>query len=193
MATPSSKWINPRNILIAAVLALLLMTGGYYNGFTRRANAIEGQWKQVEVQYQRRFDLIPNLVEAAKGAQVQEQKIFGDIAEARTRYASGRSAEERVDAANDLEGGLSRLLAVFENYPQISSNQNILALQNQLEGTENRISVERRRYNEEVQGYNTSVDVLPGKLFAGLLGFDKKSYFDAEAGSEQAPEVKFGE
>lgn len=173
------------------VVFLLFMSFGYYNSFVSQTNAIEGQWKQVEVQYQRRFDLIPNLVESVKGLQQQEQKIFGDLAKARANYAGSSSPEERVKAANQLEGSLSRLLAIFENYPQLKSDQAVIKLMDELSGTENRVAVERRRYNEHVQAYNTSVSTLPGKLFASVFGFTTRSYFDATPGSENAPKVNF--
>lgn len=186
---------TPARIALIVILGLIvigIMIGvGSYNGFAKKSNDVDGQWSQVEVQYQRRIDLIPNLVAAAKGAQVQEQKIFGDIAEARTRYTSGGSPESRVEAANQLEGSLGRLLAVFENYPQIQSNQNILRLQDELAGTENRIAVERRRYNDLVRDYNKSLSVIPGRLFGALFGFDKKTYFAPQAGAENAPAVSF--
>lgn len=177
--------------VIGVVVILLLVSVGYYNSFVTQTNAIEGQWKQVEVQYQRRVDLIPNLVESVKGIQKQEQKIFGDVSAARANYVGARSAEEKVKAANELEGSLSRLLAIFENYPQIKSDQAVLKLMDELAGTENRVAVERRRYNEIVQNYNTSVSTLPGKLFAGVMGFQPKTYFQAAPGSENVPKVNF--
>ncbi len=174
-----------------AVAFLFLIGIGYYNSFVSQVNSIEGQWKQVEVQYQRRVDLIPNLVESVRGIQKQEQKIFGDVNEARVKYAGAPTAEEKVTAANRLEGALSKLLAVFENYPQIKSDQAILKLQDELAGTENRVAVERRRYNELVRDYNISVSTFPGKVFAGLMGFGSKTYFGSAPGSEEAPAVKF--
>lgn len=177
--------------LVIAVVVLLFIAVGYYNSFITQVNSIEGQWKQVEVQYQRRFDLIPNLVESVKGIQQQEQKIFGDVNEARTKYAGARTAEDKVQAANQLEGALARLLAIFENYPQIKSDQAVLKLMDELAGTENRVAVERRRYNELVQKYNTSVSTLPGKFFANLMGFQSKTYFEAATGSDSAPKVSF--
>lgn len=173
------------------VVALILVAVGYYNSFVSQTNAIEGQWKQVEVQYQRRVDLIPNLVESVKGLQKQEQKIFGDVNAARVQYAGAKTPEEKVQAANQLEGSLARLFAIFENYPQIKSDQVVLKLQDELAGTENRVAVERRRYNELVQQYNTSVRTLPGKFFAGPMGFGPKTYFQAASGSENAPKVNF--
>lgn len=184
--------LNPLLIgIVVAVVVILLTVTGYYNSFVSQTNAIEGQWKQVEVQYQRRFDLIPNLVESVKGIQQQEQKIFGDLASARANYTGAKTAEDKVKAANQLEGSLGRLLAIFENYPQIKSDQAVLKLMDELAGTENRIAVERRRYNELVQKYNTSITTLPGKLFASMMGFGPKTYFEAAKGSENAPQVKF--
>lgn len=180
-----------RYALVIIVAVLVLATGSYYNSFVSQTNAIEGQWKQVEVQYQRRYDLIPNLVESAKGIQKQEQKVFGDLAQARASYAGAKTTDQRVQAANQLEGSLSRLLVIFENYPQLKSDQAVLRLQDELAGTENRIAVERRRYNEIVQSYNTSVGTLPGKLFAGVFGFAPKTYFQSASGSENAPKVSF--
>lgn len=177
--------------LIAGLVVLVLIAVGYYNSFITQTNAIEGQWKQVEVQYQRRVDLIPNLVESVKGLQKQEQKIFGDVNEARKAYTGAQTADQKVQAANQLESSLSRLIAVFENYPQIKSDQTVLKLMNELAGTENRVAVERRRYNEFVQSYNTSVSTLPGKLFANLMSFNSKTYFESAPGSENAPKVSF--
>lgn len=185
------SFLAPIIAVVVLVLISVLIGVGYYNSFVTQSNAIEGQWKQVEVQYQRRFDLIPNLVESVKGLQAQEQKIFGDLAAARANYTGARSAEDRVKAANELEGSLSRLIAIFENYPQIKSDQAVIRLMDELSGTENRIAVERRRYNEIVQSYNTSVTTLPGKLFASFMGFQPKTYFQATPGSENAPKVSF--
>jgi LemA protein len=173
------------------VFVLVLTAGGYYNSFVSQNNAIDGQWKQVEVQYQRRFDLIPNLVESAKGIQKQEQAVFGEIAAARANYAGAQTPEQKVSAANQLEGSLARLLVIVENYPELKSDQAVLKLMDELSGTENRISVERRRYNELVQSYNTSVSKIPGKLFATLFGFSTRQYFEATPGSENAPKVSF--
>lgn len=177
--------------IVAVVVVILLTAAGYYNSFVTQSNAIEGQWKQVEVQYQRRYDLIPNLVESVKGIQKQEQKIFGDLAAARANYAGAKTPEDKVKAANQLEGSLGRLLAIFENYPEIKSDQAVLKLMDELAGTENRVAVERRRYNEFVQSYNTSISTLPGKLFASIMGFGTKTYFESTPGSENAPKVSF--
>ena len=174
-------------IIAAVVVFLVVVAGGYYNSFVTQNNAIDGQWKQVEVQYQRRFDLIPNLVEATKGLMQQEQKVFGDIAAARAAYAGSPSPE----TANQVESALGRLLAIVENYPQLKSDQTVLRLQDELAGTENRVAVERRRDNELVQGYNTSVSTIPGVLFANIFGSKPRVYFNAIPGAETAPQVKF--
>lgn len=177
---------------ILGILGLLILVGiFYYNSFVTKVNGIEGQWKQVEVQYQRRVDLIPNLVESVKGLQKQEQKIFSDVEQSRLAYTQAQSLDQKVAAANQLEGSLGRLIAIFENYPQIKSDQAVLALMDELSGTENRVAVERRRYNELVQTFNTSVSTLPGVFFAKIFGFNIKPYFNAAPGSENAPKVSF--
>ncbi len=182
---------NPLVWIIAVVILLALWAVGSYNSFVTRAQGVDAQWKQVEVQYQRRFDLIPNLVESTKGLMAQEQKVFSDIANARANYAGARSTEDKVAAANQVEGALGRLLVIVENYPQLKSDQAVMRLMDELSGTENRISVERRRYNDMVRDYNTSVSVFPGRLLASMFGFSQKPYFEAARGSENAPQVRF--
>ncbi len=183
--------IKPLYWIIGGVVLIALVFAGYYNRFVTATNSIDGQWKQVEVQYQRRFDLIPNLVNSVKGLMQQEQKVFGDIAAARAAYSGAKTTEDKVAAANQVEGSLGRLLAIFENYPQIKSDAAVLSLMDELSGTENRISVERRRYNDLVQAYNISVSTLPGNLFARILGFKAKPYFESSSGAENAPNVEF--
>lgn len=184
--------MNKMLFVIVGVIALL---GGWlvvsYNGFITQGNAIDGQWKQVEVQYQRRFDLVPNLVESVKGLQKQEQKVFGDIAEARTRYSGAASVDQKAAAASQLESALGRLLVIVENYPEIKSDAATARLMDELSGTENRIAVERRRYNELVQSYNTSLSVIPGRLLAGIFGFSRRAYFESAEGNGSAPKVQF--
>lgn len=175
---------------VAVVIGLLWLVGAY-NTYVTQQNAIDGQWKQVEVQYQRRYDLIPNLVETVKGILTQEQKVFGDIAAARSQYAGAATPEQKVKAANQVEGALGRLLVIMENYPQLKSDQTMARLQDELAGTENRIAVERRRYNDLVQAYNTSLAVIPGRWFARVFGFTPRSYFEAAKGADQAPKVDF--
>lgn len=181
----------PWMAIVAVLIIFLLTSVGYYNNFVRQRNQVEAQWQQVEVQYQRRFDLIPNLVEATKGIQQQEQKVFGDIAAARANYAGASSQEQKVAAANQVEGSLARLLVVVENYPQLKSDQAIARLQDELAGSENRIAVERRRYNDDVKNYNNATQVFPGNLYAGLFGFKIKPYFESAQSADQAPKVDF--
>jgi len=161
-----------------------------YNGMVSAAEATDAQWKQVETQYQRRFDLIPNLVESVKGAMQQEKDIFGKLADARTKYGGATSPSDKAQAAGEVESALSRLLVVMENYPQLNSMQTVQTLMAQLEGTENRISVERKRYNEMVRDFNVRIKRFPGVIFASIFNFTEKKYFEAAAGSEVAPKVK---
>lgn len=178
-------------VLLGIAVAVGILSVGMYNNLVNAREKVDNQWAQVQSQYQRRFDLIPNLVETVKGVATQEQTVFGDIAEARTRYSGAQSSEDRVNAANQLESALSRLLVIVENYPQLKSQENFMTLMSQLEGTENRISVERQRYNDTVRDYNLIVRKFPGNLMAGLFGFNDKSYFEAAAGADQAPQVDF--
>ena len=176
------------------LLIFVLIVGGYawsfYNGLVKQSQAIDGQWAQVENQFQRRFDLIPNLVASVKGAMAQEQKIFSDITEARTRYAGAKTLNEKVTTASEVESALSRLLVIMENYPQLKSIETVQTLMAQLEGTENRVAVERGRFNELTRDYNTRVTQLPGKWIAPMFGFSVKAYFEAAKGAEVAPKVE---
>lgn len=180
---------------VIIIVGVLVIIGGYfvssYNSFVKANLAVDTQWAQVETQYQRRFDLIPNLVESVKGVMAQEQAVFGAIAEARTRYSGATTPNAKAAAATEVESAFARLLVVMENYPQLQSSQNVMALQSQIEGTENRISVERSRYNDTVRGYNLLVSRFPSSLIAGMSGFGSRSYFEAAAGTEVAPQVKF--
>lgn len=178
-------------IVLGILIVLGLWAMGSYNGLVRANEAVSTQWAQVESQYQRRFDLIPNLVSSVQGSMKQETAIFTAIAEARKGYAGAATQDERVAAANKMEGALGRLLVITENYPDLKSNQNVQNLMTQLEGTENRISVERMRYNETVQGYNLQVKSFPGNVFAKMFGFASKQAFQSESGAEKAPQVKF--
>jgi LemA protein len=184
-------------IVLIALVAIMLIIGGFllssYNGLVTASEAVDNQWAQVETQYQRRFDLIPNLVESVKGVMTQEQKVFGDIADARTRYAGAGTPSDKAEAATEVEGALSRLLVIMENYPQLKSSDTVETLMAQLEGTENRVSVERQRYNDAVKEYNLKTKRIPGMWIAGMFGFEEKSYFEAVSGSEAAPAVNFSE
>lgn len=192
-STPFYK--RPGIIALGVVIALIVIIGGFlvgsYNGFVTRSAAVDTQWAQVETQYQRRFDLIPNLVESVKGIMGQEKDVFGAIADARTKYAGATTPDQKAQAATETESALSRLLVVMENYPQLKSAENVQTLMAQIEGTENRISVERGRYNETVQIYNVAVQRFPGNMLGRLFGFGPRALFDAAQGAENAPQVKF--
>ncbi|HYC82989.1 MAG TPA: LemA family protein [Candidatus Paceibacterota bacterium] len=162
-----------------------------YNRLITLNEQIDNQWAQVEAQYQRRFDLIPNLVNSVKGIMRQEQEVFAAIADARTRYSGAATPEDRAAAANQVESALGRLLVITENYPQLQSSQTVQTLMAQLEGTENRISVERSRYNDGVGAYNMTVKRFPGSLIASLSGFEARTYFEAAETAEEAPAVNF--
>lgn len=173
----------------ALLVAFILWGMGFYNKLITMDQAINGQWAQVETQYQRRFDLIPNLVSSVEGVMEQERQVFADIAQARTKYAGARGVDEKVEAATQVESALGRLLAIVENYPQLRSNENVMSLMDELAGTENRIATERRRYNELVQDYNIQIKRFPNSFLAGIFGFDERSYFKAAEGAETAPQV----
>ncbi|HYO80354.1 MAG TPA: LemA family protein [Bryobacteraceae bacterium] len=187
-----------KTVLIAAgvLLVLVLVLGGQAvgvrNDLAKQREEINGAWSQVDVVLQRRADLIPNLVETVKGFAKQEQEVFGAIANARSAMLNARNPQERIEANARLDSAIGRLLVITENYPQLRSNENFLRLQDELAGTENRIAVERRRYNESVQRYNTTLAVFPNSLFAGLFGFTRNdAYFRTDPASRQAPPVKF--
>lgn len=178
-------------LIIAAIVGLWLMSS--YNRMVKANLAVDTQWAQVEAQYQRRFDLIPNLVASVEGVMTQEKEIFTAIANARQGYAGAKSVDEKVESASQLEGSLARLLVITENYPQLASSQTVQNLMTQLEGTENRISTERNRFNEAVSAFNGKVMIFPGSLVAALFGFDKRQFFQAAQGSEIAPQVKLNQ
>ncbi|MEN9561572.1 MAG: hypothetical protein RIQ56_845 [Candidatus Parcubacteria bacterium] len=183
------KWFTWPVIIIVVLVLLALYLGGKYNGFVSSNEAIDTQWAQVESQYQRRFDLIPNLVNSVKGIMAQEQTVFSAIADARTKYAGATTPETRAASAAQLEGSLARLLVVMENYPQLRSVETVQSLMAELAGTENRISVERMRYNEVVRTYNVSVKSFPGSFIASMFGFAPRTMFEAAEGAAQAPTV----
>ena len=179
-------------IILAVVVAVIgLYAWGIYNKMVTGNENVDNQWAQVETQYQRRLDLIPTLVNSVQGAMAQEQKVFGDLAEARTRYAGAQTVNEKAEAATQVEGALARLLVIMENYPQLKSIETVQTLMAQLEGTENRISVERKRFNDLSRDFNLMVKRIPASWFAARFGFGEKNYFEAAAGAENAPEVKF--
>jgi LemA protein len=183
-------------IAIAVVVLIALISFGQYvgvrNTLVSKNEAVKSAWSQVDIVLQRRADLIPNLVETVKGYALQEQKVFGDIAKARSALLSAGTPEQKIAANGQLDGALGRLLVVVENYPQLKSNENFLRLQDELAGTENRIAVERKRYNDTLQDYNTYVQVFPNNVFAGWAGFQpNRAYFAATEESRQVPNVSF--
>ena len=186
-----------KTILIATFVGVVLIAlsfGGWimgsYNSMVNQNEVVSGAWSQVETQYQRRFDLVPNLVNATKGAMKQEQAVFGAIAEARTKYAgSAPGTNERVEATSQYEGALARLLIVMENYPQLKSLGNVTALTDELAGTENRIAVSRDRYNDQVRSWNANIKSFPRNILAGMFGFEAKTFFESEEAASKAPTV----
>lgn len=177
-------------ILILVVLPFTVFKGNY-NRFVELREGADAQWANVETVLQRRFDLIPNLVSTVKGFAKQEKGIFTEVTRLRSQWGEAKSANEKVGVANQMQGALGRLMLVAENYPQLKSNQNFLALQDELAGTENRISVERRRYNESVRAYNTAIRKFPGMIIANITGFEKLEAFEAAPEAANAPTVEF--
>jgi LemA protein len=190
-----------KGLIIAIVVIVLigivgLVFFGQYvgvrNTLVTKNEGVKAAWSQVDIVLQRRADLIPNLVETVKGYAQQEQTVFGDIAKARSALLSAGSPQEKIAANGQLDGALGRLLLVVENYPQLKSNENFLRLQDELAGTENRIAVERKRYNDTLQDYNTYVQQFPNNIFAGWAGFKPNdAYFKATEASREAPKVNF--
>jgi LemA protein len=174
---------------VAVVVLLVLWCFSSYNSLVSLNEQINGQWAQVENDYQRRLDLIPNLVNSVEGVMKQEKAVFGAIADARTHYAGATTVNDKAAAASEVESSLARLLVVMENYPQLKSSDVVQTLMSQLEGTENRIAVERGRYNDVVRTYNTQIRTFPAALVAGMFGFGPHTYFEAAAGAENAPQV----
>ena len=183
-------------IVFIAVVVLVLLSFGKYvsvkNTLVAKNEAVKSTWSQVDVVLQRRADLIPNLVETVKGITKQEQAVFGEIAQARSQLLSASAPADKIAANQHLDGALGRLLALAENYPQLRSNENFLRLQDELAGTENRIAVERKRYNDTLQDYNTYVQQFPNSVFAQWAGFKPNTaYFQATEASRTVPKVDF--
>ena len=185
-------WIRKTGLALGLAFVVLGSTGCSYNTFVSQEEAIKAQWAQVENQLQRRNDLIPNLVESVKGITQQEQEVFGRIADSRAKLAGESTPEQQIQAANEQSQALARLLVVVENYPQLRSSESFNRLMDELSGTENRIAVERMRYNERVQEYNTSRRQFPGNITASLFGFKEHPLFNAPTAAEQVPKVNFG-
>ena len=183
-------------VLVVILMIVAFLCGSAYfsrrNQMAIKREAVNAAWAQVDVVLQRRADLIPNLVQTVKGYAVQEQTVFGDIAAARAALVGAKTPQDKIAANGQLDSALSRLLVIVENYPQLKSDQNFMRLQDELAGTENRIAVERRRYNETVQDYNTYIALFPNSLVASIGGFTRNdAYFKTEEGARQAPKVNF--
>jgi LemA protein len=186
-----------RNLIIAIVVALVVVFSlysffkGNYNTFVSLDEAVKSSWAQVENQLQRRYDLIPNLIETVKGYAKQEKDVLVEVTNARAKVGGAGNVPDKIKANNELSGALSRLLVVVERYPDLKSNQNFLRLQDELAGTENRIAVERKRYNDAVKTLNVAIRSFPANLLAGMFGFQVAPFFEAPAAAKVAPQVKF--
>ena len=186
-----------RNLIIAIVIVVILLLSFYsflkgtYNSFVTLDESVKASWAQVENQLQRRYDLIPNLVETVKGFAAQEKEVFIGVTEARSKVGGATTIPQKIQANNELSGALSRLLVVMERYPDIKSNENFLRLQDELAGTENRIAVERRRYNETVRSYNVKIRSFPANMLAGAFGFEKATFFEVPEAARKVPSVSF--
>jgi LemA protein len=183
-------------IAVVVILVLALIAGGMYvstkNQLVTMNEDVNSKWAQVNVVLERRADLIPNLVQTVKGFAAQEQTVFDDVDKARAALGGARTPSDKIAANGQLDGALSRLLLIVENYPQLKSNENFLRLQDELAGTENRIAVERKNYNDSIQAYNTFIGQFPQDLFAGWAGFKRNdAYFNAPASAQSAPQVQF--
>ena len=187
-------------VIIVAILAIFFWFKGTYNGMVKMSEAVSAQWSNVENQYQRRIDLIPNLVNTVKGYASHEEQTLIDVVNARAQATKTQINFDQLDEATlqklnrtqgELSSALSRLMAISESYPDLKANQNFMELQAQLEGTENRIAVERRKFNESVRNYNADIRQFPKNIIAGMFGFTPKPYFEANEGAEQAPKVEF--
>ncbi|MDP3105577.1 MAG: LemA family protein [Candidatus Methanoperedens sp.] len=185
------------NKVLVAIGIFVLLVGAVffftYNGLVSAEESVDAQWYQVENQYQRRADLIPNLIETVKGYAAHEEKVFTEVTKYRSQWSAAATQGEKMEAAKGMDSAISRLLVVVESYPQLKANENFLALQAQLEGTENRIAVERMRYNEKVRDYNTQLKRIPSSFVAGMLGSEPKAYFEAEKGAQDVPKVNFNQ
>jgi LemA protein len=187
------KMMGPLLIIVGILVVLAIILVPKYNSFVNLEEDVNQAYSQIENQLQRRMDLIPNLVETAKGYAAHEEEVFTDIADARSRLAGAGSPEEQANANEELTGALSRLLVIAENYPDLKANENFRQLMDELAGTENRLAVARMDYNEAATEFNRNVRRFPGNLVAGIFGFDQKEYFEASEAAKEAPKVDFGE
>ncbi|HBJ00905.1 MAG TPA: LemA family protein [Lysinibacillus sp.] len=187
------KWFGPIGIIVIILIVLALVLIPKYNSLVTAEENVDSKWAQVENQVQRRYDLIPNLVESVKGYTNHEQKVIADITNARAQMSNANTPAQQAVANDALTGALSRLLVVVENYPNLKADANFRQLMDELAGTENRLAVAREDYNNEVQQFNKHVKRFPGNLMAGMFGFEQKEYFKAAAGAEQAPSIDFSQ
>ncbi len=178
-------------VIVVLVIALYSFFAGNYNKFIKMDVGIKAAWSQVENQLQRRYDLIPNLVETVKGYAKQEKDVLVEVTNARSRVGGAGTVPDKIAANNELSGALSRLMVVVERYPDLKSNQNFMKLQDELAGTENRIAVERMRYNEAVKVYNEAIRSFPANILAGMYGFKDAAFFEAPKDAKVAPKIKF--
>jgi LemA protein len=187
-----NRHIRSTMLVVLLLVAASVSAGCSYNTFVSKEEGVKAQWAQVENQLQRRNDLIPNLVETTKGIAQQEKDVFGQIAESRAKLAGATTPAQTIEAANQQSAALSRLLVIVENYPQLRSSDTFNRLMDELSGTENRIAVERMRYNERVQDYNTTRRQFPSNVTASIFGFKEYPLFNAPPAAEQVPKVNFG-
>ncbi len=188
--------LSTGKIALFSILGLVLLTalfiGGTYNSLVSLEEGVSNKWAQVETQYQRRVDLIPNLVATVKGAAAFESGTLEELTRLRSQWQTAGSVDAKVATANQIESAISKLLVISENYPKLTATQNFQALQDELANTENKVAVERGRFNDAVRGYNTKVRMFPTNFVAGMFGFSQKTYFESVEGSEKAPTVNFG-
>jgi len=178
-------------VFVLVILILFFYLKGTYNSLVTMDEEVKAAWAQVENQLQRRYDLIPNYVETVKGYAAHEKEVLIGVTQARSRVAGAATVNDKIQANNELSSALSRLLLVVERYPQLKANTNFIRLQDELAGTENRLAVERRRYNETVKAYNIKIRRFPTNLIAGMFGFEKAAFFQVPKERQEAPRVKF--
>ncbi len=187
----SRRWIAPVAIIVILVLIGVFWFVGQRNALVRLEEQVDAEWSEIDNQLQRRSDLIPNLVATVQGFADQEQEVFGQIADARARLAGAQTVGETAESYTELQGALSRLLVVVENYPELRSNENFMRLQDELAGTENRIAVARGRYNDAVREFNTKIRIFPTSIAANSMGLGEKEYFEIPESAREVPRVEF--
>ncbi|MFH0961416.1 MAG: LemA family protein [archaeon] len=189
-------WLSTGKIVLFSIIGLVLLSalwiGGTYNSLVSLQEGVNNKWAQVETQYQRRVDLIPNLVATVKGAANFEAGTLEELTRLRSQWQTAGTVDAKVETANQIESAISKLLVITENYPQLTATQNFQSLQDELANTENKVAVERGRFNDALREYNTKVRVFPTNLVAGMFGFGQKNYFESAEGAENAPTVNFG-